>query len=172
MKNQRIIPDVLGWTRDRDRIDALALRKEELYRDLLRRDGIQALPGVPELLRDLRDHGVPAIVGSSTTRANIDCALATLGVAHLFSGIISGDDVSKGKPDPEVFLKAAALGGTVPERSLVIEDAHVGIEAARAAGMKVLAVATTHPAQDLADADQVVHRLTEVDADRLGRLLG
>ena len=76
--------------------------------------------------------------------------------------MITGENVSHGKPDPEVFLLAAQKIKTPPERCVVFEDAHVGIEAARRAKMKVVGVATTHPADTLQDADRVVKQLDEL----------
>jgi len=75
--------------------------------------------------------------------------------------------VSHGKPDPEVFVKAAASIGRAPERCVVFEDAFVGIEAAHAGGMKVVAVATTHLIEELGAADRAVHRLDELRAEEL-----
>jgi beta-phosphoglucomutase family hydrolase len=171
MKNQVIIPNILGWTRDAGEIEALGDRKEELYREIIREEGLQALPGVCALLEALRAAAVPRAVGSSTPRANIDCALDQLGLAAFFPVIVSAEHVTHGKPDPEVFLAAAAGLGLSPRRCLVIEDAHVGIEAADRAGMKVLGVASTHPAESLAEADRVVDTLAGLRVEDLESLL-
>jgi beta-phosphoglucomutase family hydrolase len=162
MKNERIIPELLGWTRDPERVRALGDRKEALYRELIRRDGVQPLPGVREWLSMLRAAGIPCAVGSSTPRENIDCVMDTLGLRDFFRVIVAGQDVTHGKPHPEVFLRAAERLGVAPARCVVFEDAHVGLEAARAAGMKVVGVATTHPPESLRQADRVVRRLDEL----------
>lgn len=162
MKNERIIPELLGWTRDPETVRRLGDRKEALYRELIRRDGVQPLPGVREWLQTLRAAGVPCAVGSSTPRENIECVLDTLGLRQAFDAIVAGQDVTHGKPHPEVFLRAAALLGLRPERCVVFEDAHVGLQAARAAGMKVVAVASTHPPESLREADRVVRRMDEL----------
>ncbi|MDR2675772.1 MAG: HAD family phosphatase [Opitutaceae bacterium] len=165
MKNEHIIPNLLGWADAGDHagIKRLSLRKEAIYRDIVRERGIGALPGVAAFLRRLRDAGVPFAVGSSTHRPNIDTILDALGFTGLFAGIVTAEDVRAGKPHPEVFLRAAGKIAREPRHCVVFEDALAGIQAARAAGMKAVAVATTHPAAELrAAADRVVRRLDEL----------
>ena len=161
-KNEVIIPKLLGWTQDPAEIRRLSLRKEALYREVVAERGLSALPGVRTWLERLRDAGVPCAIGSSTHRANIDLSLGLIGLAEFFTGIVTAEDVSHGKPDPEVFLLAAARINRPPERCVVFEDAHVGITAARAGGMRVIGVATTHPASELTAADLAVQRLDEL----------
>jgi len=166
-KNDFIIPEILGWTRDPEQIRTISLRKEELYRDVVNERGLDALPGVHTWLERLRDAGVRCAIGSSTHRANIDLSLELIGLKEFFSAIVTAEDVTKGKPDPEVFLAAAERAGSAPSRCVVFEDAHVGIATARAGGMRVVAVATTHPREELSEADQVVDRLDELHVDEL-----
>lgn len=162
-KNEFIIPNLLRWTSDEADIRRISLRKEALYREVVAEWGLEALPGVRPWLERLREADVPCAIGSSTHRANIDLSLGLIGLGEFFTGIVTAEDVSHGKPDPEVFLKAAASIRRAPERCVVFEDAFVGIEAARAGGMKVVGVATTHPIADLGAADRAVHRLDELD---------
>jgi beta-phosphoglucomutase family hydrolase len=159
MKNQVIIPDILGWTNDPDEIDRHSLRKEYLYREILRDQGIEPLPGILELLRTLRDHGVPCAVASSTHRENVETVFDVIGLRDYFQAVVTGEDVSRGKPHPEVFLKSAEAIGRYPHACAVFEDALVGIEAGRAAGSKVVAVATTNPLESLGAADLAVESL-------------
>jgi beta-phosphoglucomutase family hydrolase len=173
MKNERIIPEILNWSQDPDTINRLGLEKERLYREVLKQTGIQALPGVEVFLARLEAEGVPYAVGSSTSRENIDTVLGLLGWGSRFTRIVSAADVSRGKPDPEVFLKAAALLGVAPERCVVFEDAFVGLVAARAGKMKAIAVATTHSPEKLRMlADEVVCTLDELTVPNLKRLVG
>ncbi len=172
MKNERIIPELLRWTTDPAEIKRIAVQKEVLYREIVRESGIEALPGVRTFLERLRDAGIPRIVGSSTPRENIDFVIHLIGLHEFFPEIVAAADVSHGKPDPEVFLKCAQRLGFPPSRSVVFEDAHVGIEAARAAKMKVIGVATTHPAESIRDADRVVHQLDELTVSDVAALLG
>ena len=167
MRNEQIIPEIHAWSADRSEINQLSDRKEELYRDLVRDSGIQPLPGVTAWIECLKQAGVPRVVASSTHRANIDLILEAMGLADAFDAIVSAEDVILGKPDPEVFLEAAARVKMPPSKSVVFEDAHVGIRAARAAGMQVIAVATTHLAGELAQADLVVARLDELSIKQM-----
>jgi beta-phosphoglucomutase family hydrolase len=162
MKNERIIPGLLGWTSDLARVRQLSDRKEELYRDLIRHDRIAPLPGVVEWLNTLRTAKIPCAIGSSTPRENIECVIDALRLRDYFRAVVAGQDVTHGKPNPEVFLLGAKKLGVLPARCVVFEDAHVGLEAARAGGMKVVGVATTHPAESLSDADRVVQRMDEL----------
>lgn len=171
MKNEAIIPGNLGWTRDPAEIRRLSLRKEELYREIIRERGITPLPGAREFLERLDDAGVPIAIGSSTHRLNIETSLEILGLRRHVRALVTAEDVSHGKPDPEVFLKAATAIGKPPQACVVFEDAPVGIEAARAGGMAVVGVATTHAAQGLSRADAVVSRLDELDLARLEALI-
>ena len=169
-KNQEIIPHLLKWTADPVEIQRLGERKEELYRELVREQGVVVLPGARELLVALKDAGIPRSVGSSTPRSNLDAIFAATGLDQLFDAVVSGDDVKNGKPAPEVFLLAAERLGLSPADCLVIEDAHVGIEAAHRADMKVLAVATTNSLEDLVLADAAVPSLAGILPDFLDRI--
>lgn len=170
-KNNVIIPD-LGWAADPTEVDALAHEKEEIYRAMVREKGIEPLPGVRELLAGLREKGIPCAIASSTERANLDLPLDLMGLRDFFQVIVSGEEVLHGKPDPAVFLVAAKRLGIVPADCVVIEDALVGIEAAKRAGMAVLAVATTNPLEALGSADAAIGSMAEVTPDRLSALAG
>jgi HAD superfamily hydrolase (TIGR01509 family) len=161
MKNEWIIPEILGWTRDSEEIRRLSLRKEEIFRELALKGGVQPLPGVREWIEELHRHGIPRAIASSTHRENIVQLLPRLGLRE-FAGIIAAEDVSRGKPDPEVFVLAARVLGFSPQRCIIFEDTHAGIAAARSAGARVIAVSTTHPADTLWEADLVVSRLDEL----------
>ena len=169
MKNEYIIPQLLKWTEDPADVRRLSLRKETLYREIVQETGLKALPGVESLLRTLRDASIPCAVGSSTPRVNIDFVLERLGFRNAFDAVIAAEDVTRGKPDPEVFVKAAQALGQPAGRCVVFEDTLVGIEAARAGGMKVVAVTTTNPPERLVGADLIVERLSEVSVDLLAR---
>ena len=167
MKNEQIIPDLLAWTQDPAEVGRLSLRKEVLFRELVRRHGIEPLPGVREWLARLDAAGIPRVIASSTHRENIATILGLIGLGG-FADLVAAEDVRRGKPDPQVFLEAARRIGVRPECSVVFEDTHAGIAAARAGGMRVVAVAGTHPAARLGGADLVVARLDELTVERLG----
>lgn len=162
MRNETIIPELLGWSQDPEEIARLAFRKEEIYRRQVREKGLEPLPGVLPLLEGLRAAGIRRAVASSTPRENLSVVMEMTGLGPYFQAIITGSDVSRGKPHPEVFLKAAAAVSANPQRCLVIEDAFVGIDAGRAAGCRVLGVGTTHPWEALENAHRAVPDLRSV----------
>ena len=171
-KNEWIIPNLLRWSSDPAEVHRLSLRKEALYREIIVERGLSALPGVHDFLEELREAGVPTCIGSSTHRENITTILGVLKFEGLFGGMVTSEDVKQGKPHPEVFLKAAAKMARLPQRCVVFEDAFAGMEAARAGGMKVVGVATTHPPKDLVDkVDHIVLRLDELTVADLYTLI-
>lgn len=171
MKNEVVIPKVLQWGDQPERVQELSLRKEALYREIILERGISTLPGAREWLEQLHENGIPCVIGSSTHRLNIEVCLQVLGLKDFFASIVSAEDVSHGKPDPEVFLVAATRIDRPPSQCVVFEDALVGIEAAHRGGMKVVAVASTNPFEALKNADVVVHRLDELSILQLEKLV-
>lgn len=168
-KNNMIIPD-LGWATETAAVDALAGEKEEIYRSLVREHGIEPLPGVRTLLSALQEEGIACAIASSTEHANIDLLLDLMALRGSFRVVVAGEDVVHGKPDPAVFLLAAERLKTAPAECVVIEDALVGIEAAKHADMPVLAVATTNPVEALASADAAVATMTDVTTELLAQV--
>lgn len=160
-RNDSIIAEWLGSAVTADRIDRIATAKEELYRDLIRKEGISPLPGVAYWVHRLHEQGWLQAVASSAPRLNVELILQVLGAAHCFQTVVSGEDVHKGKPDPEVYLSAASRLGAPPNRCVVVEDAFAGVEGARNAGMRSIAV--SHNGKHL-PADVVVRSLDLLDA--------
>ncbi len=169
MHNAQIFPLWLGDL-SAERIQELSLEKEALYREAAAGE-VQALEGAVELVRALDEADFALAVGSSGPRANVELILRILGVAECFDALSTGDDVTHGKPHPEVFSKAAERLGLEPARCLVLEDAPQGIEAALRAHMRVLAVTSSRPAADLQDAHRIVHSLREVGPAELAALI-
>jgi HAD superfamily hydrolase (TIGR01509 family) len=156
MKNEAVIPDVLQWATDSGEVERLARTKEALYRELVAEHGIVLIPGTEAWLTELGKRGVPCVVASSTRRLNVDCVMDRMNLGRFFAGIVTGEDVSEGKPSPDIFLEAARRLGFAPDRCVVFEDSIPGVQAAVAAGMKLIALTTTNPASVLRDADLVV----------------
>jgi beta-phosphoglucomutase family hydrolase len=170
MKNTAMLEHLLGRTISPEMADAISDDKERLFRDLIR-GRAQALPGVREWLTRLETENARQAVASSAPQANIDALLGELGLRPHFAAIVSGQTLPA-KPDPAVYLRAAQLIEVPPERCVVIEDAVVGVEGAKSAGMACIAVTTTHSAEALQAADVVVERLDALPADTFERLLG
>ena len=142
---------------------ALAEEKEALYRSLYA-PTIRPVAGLRELLAALHDLGLPCAVGSSGPRANVDFVLDACGVRPYFTAIVDGDRVARCKPDPEIYLSAAAELGVRPSECLVFEDAPAGIESARRAGVgRIVALATSLPAEELRASapDRIIADFTE-----------
>jgi beta-phosphoglucomutase len=161
---------LLGETVSSYEIARISERKETLFREAVQVH-VSLLPGVKTWLERLRQQGYRQAIASSAPRANIEVLLHVLNIEPHFQATVSADDVTKGKPDPAIFLKAAAALGVSPARCVVVEDAVAGVQAASRAGMVCLAVTTTQPAERLSDADLVVKRLTELADDAFERLL-
>jgi HAD superfamily hydrolase (TIGR01509 family) len=170
MKNEAIIPTILDWTRDPAEIRRLSLRKEVLYREIIRVRGIAPLPGVRAFLDRLETAGIPKVIGSSTHRLNITTSLEILGLERFFTAIVSAEDVTIGKPDPQVFLLAAGKIARAPSRCVVFEDAPMGVDAALAGGMKAVGVAGTHGSAILSRAHRIVPQLDELRVSDLEAL--
>jgi beta-phosphoglucomutase len=172
-------PEILRKLFDPGADDALCAkwgeRKEDLYRASVREEGTALLPGVAKLLAAFADAGWPQAVGSSAPVGNLDLLLGITNTRRYFGAVVTGDDVSRGKPDPEVFLTAASKLGVEPRRCVVFEDAVAGVEAAKAGGMACVAVTFVghHSAEKLraAGADVVVASLEEVRAEQVAELV-
>ena len=123
----------------------------------------ELLPGAAELLERLRERGLPIALASSSDRVWVDAAIHGLGIAARFDATVAGDEVSAGKPDPEIYLAAAAALGVEPAACIAVEDAPAGIASARAAGMSVVAVRTEMTAGLELEADRVIDRLDQFE---------
>jgi beta-phosphoglucomutase len=167
-------PEIIRWLFGDDRFNEreiadLGDRKEERYRAAAREQGVVPLPGVVNLLEGLQRAAFRQAVGSSAPRANLDLILAMTGMNRYFQAVVAMEDTQRGKPDPQVFLVAAERLGVPAARSVVLEDAVAGVEAAKAGGMKCVAVSFVghHPIEKLrgAGADLVVPTLEQVSVD-------
>jgi beta-phosphoglucomutase len=166
-KNDRILREWLGSAASADEIRRLGDTKEAEYRRLAREGGLTALPGAREWVTRLRAAGWRQAIASSAPRENIDVMLELIGLAGLFDALVAAEDVTTGKPDPEVFLTAAARLGVAPLRAVVVEDAEAGLEAARRAGMPSIGVHATATLQ----ADVAVRSLVDLPPDAFDRLV-
>jgi beta-phosphoglucomutase len=166
-RNPEILRTLFGDRFDDRQIAALGERKEDHYRAAAAA-GVSLLPGVRALLEDLQRAGFAQAIGSSAPRANLELILRLTETERFFAAVVSSEDTQRGKPDPQVFLVAAQRLGVAPARCVVVEDAVAGVEAARAGGMKCIAVRCVghHPEDALrrAGADLVVATLEQVSA--------
>lgn len=120
-------------------------------------DRLDEIPGVTELIKHLHKQGYKLALGSSANPIRVELFLNKLGLKKYFSAVVSGDDVPRTKPAPDVFLLAAKKLGVKPSDCIVIEDAHLGVRAAKAAGMKCIAYAGSEEnLDDLTQADVII----------------
>lgn len=165
-RNEEIFPLLYGRPLPEAQVRELAERKEAIFRDMVR-GRVLPLPGVVALLAGLAQAGFHRALGTSTPRENVTLILRDLQLESYFEAIVSAEDVTKGKPDPQVFCLGAARLGIAPARCVVVEDAVAGVAAALNGGMKALAVTTNHPRASLCAAHRVVDSLAEVGAEDL-----
>ncbi len=144
-------------------IKAYGDEKEEIYRQVYA-DTIGPTPGLVPLLKGLKGKGVKLAVGSSGMIENVDFVLDKCGIREFFDVIVNGGMVTKGKPDPEIFSLAAELLELPPHEVVVFEDSFHGIEAARRAGMKVVALSTTFAPDQHTDFDLLIPDFTGLGA--------
>lgn len=157
--NDSIIPGIFPPQMvERIGLKELSREKEAIYRDIYA-DHITPTRGLITLLEDLHRHSIPCAVGSSASRVNVDFVLEKCRLEDDFSVIVTGNMVQHRKPAPDIFILAAELLGYPPHECLVFEDSIAGIEAANAAGIPVVALATTLPRTKL----QQVHHGTIID---------
>jgi beta-phosphoglucomutase family hydrolase len=172
MRNADIIPRFYGRTLSPAQVQALGDRKEAYYRDSLRQSAA-ALPGAGELVEALHAAGYRQAIGSSAPVENIELIVELLRLAPHLEVVVSGEQVPRGKPAPDIFLAAADSLGVPPARCVVVEDAPAGVAAAHSGGMRCLAVrrAGQADAPGLDAADQVVDSLTHASVATFDALL-
>ncbi len=168
-RNDTIIKSVLGGEIAQHEIDAIANAKEESFRRRIKQK-LKPLPGAIELMTSLKKRGFQMALASSAPIENIQLVIKTIGINDYFQSIICDKDVTEGKPSPQVFLLAAERLGVEPGDCVVIEDAVVGVTAAKRAGMRCLAVAGTHSRHSLEEADRIADTLEAVSANDIEAL--
>jgi beta-phosphoglucomutase family hydrolase len=170
VRNDAIIRNVLGEQISDEEIETIAREKEATFRRIIGKE-VKPLPGALELLKALYKRGIKMAIASSTVMENIRLIIGSLGIEDCFQAVITGHDVTEGKPHPQVFIKAAQKLSAEPRYSIVFEDAMAGVKAAKSAGMYCVAVANTHPREKLKEADLIVDTLEEVSVKDLEKLL-
>lgn len=166
---RRLLPEELIAERG---LKALGDEKEQMYRDIYS-STIAPVEGLPSLLAALNAAGIKCAVGSSGCADNVAFVLEKCNIEHLFSARVSGDMVTRCKPDPEIYLTAAKAIGIDSSECLVFEDSKAGVKAGIAAGMKVVALATTLPREELArdtQAIEIIDNFTQISVEHIAQL--
>ena len=172
-RNETIIGSILGWSEDREKIIRFGNRKEQIYRKLGRIHGISLVLGSKEFIEMLHLSSVPMAIATSTERKNIELGIEQNQMSGLFTAAVCSEDVSKGKPDPEVFLEAADRISLPYQNCVVLEDSTHGIEAALRAKMIPIGITTSNSRKELfkKGAKLVVDRLDEINLSILHDLI-
>jgi beta-phosphoglucomutase len=165
-----------------EQIGDLIEEKKLIYKELVQTEG-KMIEGVRDFLKLLEDNSIPMAICSGSLLTEVEMVLEDTGLRHLFEVIVSGEQVKKGKPDPEGFLLTLErLNSNVssaqtenpnhilPVECVVIEDSHWGLEAAKAAGMHTIAVTNSYSAEELSMAEKIVNQLNELNMDDLQEL--
>ena len=162
---ERLMPEVIKTT-DWKKI---AVEKENIYREIFERT-IAPAKGRVDFLKALKKEGYKTAVGSSGNTPNVNFVLDRCGIAGYFDAIANGDMITRGKPDPEVYLLAAKKLELAPGECIVVEYAPVGIRAARSAGESVVAIASTFRREDLSDYDILIDDFTQITPEDIRNL--
>jgi len=169
MQNAAILP-MLRPGISTEEMERLSDWKEQRYRELMQ-EHLELVRGAGALLKDLKRHGFRLAIGSSAPPENLNLFWDRLSLAKWFDARVTKEEITRSKPAPETFLKAAEKIGLAPACCAVVEDAVPGVQAAKAAGMPVVAITTTRQREDLAQADRVVDSLSELQASDFLALL-
>lgn len=169
--------DIMGELMPADVVERVGIRqlgyeKEAIYREIYA-PIITPQPGLLAFLAECESEGLRSAVGSSGYKANVDFVLDKCNIRRYFEATVAGDEVTRCKPDPEIYLTAAAKLGLDACECVVFEDAEAGIEAAKRAGMKVVALATTFDREFLAttDADMIIGDFRDISVEQLRTLV-
>jgi beta-phosphoglucomutase len=160
---------LVGPEVDQVLVEKWADLKEQYYREMVK-DKLEPLPGAIELIKSLKKHDFKLAVGSSGPPENVDLLLTRLNIKQFFDVVITAENVKNGKPAPDVFLICAERLNIPPENCIVIEDAPVGIEAAKRAHMSSIALTTTHPKTELHNANLIAKDLSHIDINDIMKL--
>jgi len=170
-QGREILRERLGADVPEDEIAMLAHEKDVLYRDLYRPHR-RAIQGFEDFVARARADGVKLAVATSAPPANIVFTLDELDLRRHFDAVVGAADVARGKPHPDVFLKAAEQLGAHPADCIVFEDAPMGVEAARRAGMRAVVITTTLPAAAFEEFDNVIRVVAHYEDLDVRALLG
>lgn len=149
-------------------VEAVCVRKDELFMERMKQVKLTAIAGIPALLKNLRAHGICMAIASSSEDAFINYIVDSLEIRGYFDVLVSGQTLPESKPNPEIYLLAAKKLGVRPRDCVVLEDAGLGVQAAKAAGMYCIGYRNPNSGiQDFSLADKIVHSIAEINIDEL-----
>ena len=170
-KNEELLIRIFGPDRfTKDEIQRLSTEKEKSYQEAFLPE-LRLITGLDVFLEQAQKAGVKIAIGSAAIPSNIDFVIDNLSIRHYFGAIVSADDVTTSKPNPETFIKAAAQLGIAPENCVVFEDAPKGVEAAANAGMQAVVLTTMHGAEAFTDYKNIIAYISDYNDPQLQTLL-
>jgi len=170
-KNEEVLVRMFGAGKFTDEeIARLSIEKERRYQEEFLPD-LKLLPGLNEFLEKAYQLGIPMGIGSAAIPFNIDFVLDNMNIRHYFNTIVSADDVTFSKPNPETFLKVAQQLNVEPTECLVFEDVPKGAEAADNAGMRAIVITTTHKPEEFSGFENVLHFANDFEDEYVDSLL-
>ncbi|MEX0724217.1 MAG: HAD family phosphatase [Gracilimonas sp.] len=167
--NKDWVPAVFGPLSD-EKIQEYTDEKEQIFRDVFDPKE-HVVPGIFEFLELLKNNGIKCVVATSAPAENADYILSELGIYSYFETVLNSSHVTKSKPHPEPYLKAARSVGKSPENCIVFEDSLSGVESGLAAGSKVVGVATTHTHDELSSCSLVIDDFNGLEIEKLEAIL-
>ncbi len=167
--NRDIFNYVFNTTLTPELIEEYSHEKEAMYRDLYK-PHIQPIKGLINFLEELEKAKIPKAIATSGLIPNINFMFENVPIKNYFFSVIDASQITKGKPHPEIFLKAALSVNAIPSNCVAFEDSVAGIHSAKAAGMKVIGLTTTHTAEEVKEADLIIKDYTEISLTKLRAL--
>lgn len=161
---------LLDYPLTEEQVNTLGEEKEKIYRDLYK-NHIVPVNGLIPFLQSLKKSGIKTAIATSAPTSNLDFTLDILNIRHYFDVLVDASGITKGKPDPEIYLKASNLLGISSENCIVFEDSISGIQSGHNAGMRVVAVATTHTPDELPETFITIKDFTEISIESIKKVL-
>ncbi|MEX6686555.1 HAD family phosphatase [Danxiaibacter flavus] len=168
--NREIFEDIFSRKLTTEELADYIDQKESLYRKLYE-PHIAPISGLMDLLQSISAENIPMAVATSGLPVNIQFAFDRLSMRHYFEVVVDSTYITRGKPNPEIYLKAAELVKADPAKCVAFEDAIAGIKAAKGAGMRVVALSTTHAREDLGEADLIINDYRDITLAQIKLLL-
>jgi HAD superfamily hydrolase (TIGR01509 family) len=167
MKGEEIVCKYIKPDANEEEATNLTRRKEDYFIEEIKKTKIEPTKGIERFLNDLKMNNIKMGIGTAAMEFKANAILEELGFKDFFDIIVCAEKVAKGKPNPETYLKAVEYLGLNVDECVVIEDAPNGIEAARNAGIKCIAILTTHKESELVKADRIIGSFDELDVNKL-----
>ncbi len=160
-KNNDILPMLFNRDLSEAEIKQYAENKETIYREIYKKD-IKEVNGLKDFISLLKSAGLKLALATTSYKPNRDFVLKAIGLSDVFDMILGDEDTTKGKPDPEIYIKTAEKLKIDPSKCIVFEDTNAGVEAAKKAGMKVIALLTSHTKEELENANHWIKDFTDL----------